>query len=557
MTGGVGWYRRVFELPRGRLVDLTLPAEIGCGNTGCPTLPGWGTDRSGDERLGLCLAGIANTATVWINGVEIASESPSPQRFASDITRLVGPGANTITIRAPDRGIPCGILQGAWLDDCADMGQLIRGEHAGKTARSSVDWVRDAVVYEVYLRSFSPEGTFRGLRERLDDLRQLGVTVIWLMPIHPIGRERRKGTLGCPYSISDYYGINPEHGTLDDFKSLLAAVHDRGMRLVIDLVINHTAWDHPFVRQHPDWYARDGQGRIRPPLDDWTDVAQLDYSAADLRSSMTEMMLHWLRDVGVDGFRCDVAGMIPLDFWNDVRPTLDIPSPVLMLAEDDQPAAHVHAFDLTYDWWTYQALGRLRAGRLSPKSIVAILANEEFDYPAGSLRVRFSSNHDLCAWHRPAIERYGPEAAAAAAVLTFALPGVPLIYNGQEIGNPTCLPLFERVPIDWRPLPDADLRGLYGRLARLRRDHPALRRGSAEVLGCSDNPQILVIRRRWEADTACALFNTSLTACEVRVEEFLPAAATAHAGAATPQGAAGAKTVNLPPLGWWIGTCRG
>lgn len=521
---GVGWYRRDFE--------LTRPP---------PAAP-----------LGLCLAGIDDTATVWVNSTELETDARGSRRFVGSLARAANPGINTIAIRVPDRGVPGGILLGAWIGPDGDIDVLRRGQHASSTARPSAGWVSDAVIYEVYLRSFSSLGDFRGLRRRLDDLRALGVTVIWLMPIHPVGKLRRKGTLGSPYAVADYHGVNPEFGTLDDFKSLLDAAHERGLRLIIDLVANHTAWDNPLVREHPDWFARDQHGEIRCPLDDWTDVAQLDYRVPELRRYMTDLMLYWVRDVGVDGFRCDVAGMVPTDFWEHAREELDAVRPIMMLAEDDQPAQHVRAFDLTYDWRTYRALGRLCAGTLNPASVATILANEQLDLPTGSLRLRFSSNHDLCAWHRPGMERYGPDAARAAALLTFALPGVPLVYNGQEAGNRRKLDLFERVPLDWTT-DDHGLKALFASLARLRRTHGALRRGDVQTLDHLAEPGVIGLCRTWRDETTYVLVNCTRQRRRVALGQLPRPPSETLLGEALRGGPGRAGRIDLPPLGCWIG----
>jgi len=524
---GVGWYRREFKLPK------STPAPA--------------------ARCGICLNGIDDTATVWVNGVKVASESPPRRRFAFSLDRLGNPGKNIVVIRVPDRGVPGGILRRAWLGPYDQIDELLHGEHYGTSARPSADWVRDAVVYEVYLRSFSPRGTFHDLQRRLDELSTLGVTVIWLMPIHPIGQTRRKGRVGSPYSISDHYGIHPEFGTLDDFKALLAATHDHGMKLIMDLVANHTAWDSPLIREHPDWFARDERGCIRPPIHDWPDVAQLDYNVPELRRYMAEMMLYWVGEVGVDGFRCDLANRLPADFWNDVRAQLDAAKPVMMLAEDEQPSQHIRAFDLTYDWRTYQALGRVRAGNLKPASIDAILADEKLDFPTGSSRLRFSSNHDVCAAHKPGMKRYGLNAAKAAAVLTYALPGVPLIYNGQEAGNRIKLSLFEHVPIDWGQLYDFDLRGLYAYLGRLRRRRRSLRRGETRVLSALAAKDILGLARTWQDETTYVLINCALEPREIELGDLLPPRAATLLGTTTPSQRCSARRIELPPLGYWIG----
>jgi glycosidase len=306
------------------------------------------------------------------------------------------------------------------------------------------------------------------------------------------------------------------------------------------------------MQEHPDWFARDERRRVRPPFESWHDVAQLDYNVPELRQYMTEMMLYWIREVGVDGFRCDVAAMVASGFWDAAREVLDTVKPVLMLAEDDQPHQHRRSFDLTYDWRLYQALGRLRAGRLRPATIEALLMDEQLDFPAGSTRLRFSSNHDLCAWHQPGMERYGSEAAKTAAVLTFTLPGVPLIYNGQEIGNRTPLPLFDRVPIDWEQGYTHDLRATYACLGRLRRQYGSLRGGDAHLLMQLADRNILGIVRTGEEETTYVLVNCSLEPQSLDMTDLLSTRPATLLGATLPGDDASARKIELPSLGYWI-----
>jgi glycosidase len=234
-------------------------------------------------------------------------------------------GDNHIVVLVMDNGGGGGIYKPVTLIETKFLDDLLKSIYYGKPALKSPDWVKDAIIYEVYLRSFSKEGNFAGLEKKLPELKSLGVTVLWLMPIHPVGRTNRKGTLGSPYAVQDYYGINPEFGTLQDFKRLLNAVHRNGMKLIIDLVANHTSWDSKLINEHPDWFTRNERGNIVPPNADWTDVADLDYSKPDLRHYMIQMMLYWVRDVGIDGFRCDVAELVPTDFWDEARARLNTP----------------------------------------------------------------------------------------------------------------------------------------------------------------------------------------------------------------------------------------
>jgi glycosidase len=381
--------------------------------------------------------------------------------------------------------------------------------YAAMHARESAEWVKDAVIYEVYLRSFSKEGTLKALEARIRELQKLGVTVVWLMPIHPVGRINRKGTLGSPYSVQDYYGINPEFGTLDDFQSLVNTIHQQGMKIIIDLVANHTAWDNSMIMEHPDWYTHDTNGSIISPNPDWTDVADLNYNQAGLRKYMITMMKYWVRTIGIDGFRCDVAELVPTDFWDSARKELDVIKPVMMLSEGTLPEHHITAFDLTYSWNVYDVFENVIQG-LTPVTIFTELLKSESDqYPRNSLRMRFNTNHDKNAWDAPCVEKFGPQGAKATAVLAFTFPGVPLMYNGEEVGNSKKLRLFEKVDIDWSK--GKDFRELYETLGALHRDHPALRQGTYTSVQNSSGATVYSFIRTKVADTVLVVINFGST----------------------------------------------
>ena len=363
-------------------------------------------------------------------------------------------------------------------------------------ARQSPDWLRDAVVYEVFPRAFSAEGNFKGVVGQLDRLKALGVTVLWLMPIHPTGKLKAKGTLGSPYAVRDYDAINPEYGTGEDLKRLVAAAHQRGMKVFIDIVANHTAWDSVLIDKHADWYTHDAAGKIVPPNPDWVDVADLDWSRPGLREYMSGMLVRWLRDYGLDGFRCDYASGVPTDFWEQVRPELDRVRPGLaFLAESDDPALLHKAFDIDYAWDFYHAMSEALAGRAPVSSVREVWQRAEAKYPRGALRLRFSDNHDQLRTTGAA----GLPAALAASAVMFTLDGVPLLYNGMEVGdgNESAAPaLFERAPISWemaerRP----QVEPYYRALAALRRAHPAFTRGTVRWLRNSDEQRVLSYER--------------------------------------------------------------
>ena len=228
---------------------------------------------------------------------------------------------------------------------------------------SHPEWARSASIYQINQRQFTPEGTFRAAEAHLPRLRDFGVDIVWLMPVNPIGERNRKGDLGSPYAVKDYYAVNPEFGTVDDLRHFVDTAHDLGLHVILDWVANHTAWDNVLVTEHPEWYARDWKGDFRPtPWWDWHDIIDLDYSHEGLREWMTAAMVHWVKEVGVDGYRCDVAGFVPLDFWETVRRELDEVKPVFMLAEWEARDLQVRAFDATYAWSWNETMHRIAHG---------------------------------------------------------------------------------------------------------------------------------------------------------------------------------------------------
>jgi glycosidase len=377
-------------------------------------------------------------------------------------------------------------------------------------ARAAPDWLRDGVVYEIFPRAFSPEGTFKGIVPQLDRLKALGVNVIWLMPIHPTGREKQKGTLGSPYAVRDYDAVNPDFGTPAEFRQLISAAHERGMKVFIDIVANHTAWDSNLISKHPEWYTRDAAGKIIPPNPDWVDVADLDYSNRELRRYMTEMMVRWLRDYQVDGFRCDYASGVPTDFWEALRPELDRVRPGLaFLAESDDPELLESAFEIDYAWDFYHAMSDALAGRKPASFVREVWETAAAKYPRGALRLRFSDNHDQLR----TTGQSGLPAALAASAVMFTLDGVPLLYNGMEVGDTveSAAPaLFEDAKIQWemterRP----KVAPFYHALSALRRAHPAFTRGTVRWLANGDESRILSFERAGAGESIVVVTNLS------------------------------------------------
>ncbi|HSJ13244.1 MAG TPA: alpha-amylase family glycosyl hydrolase [Longimicrobiales bacterium] len=372
---------------------------------------------------------------------------------------------------------------------------------ATRDSTSGADWIARSAIYEVFVRDFSPEGDFRGVIAGLDRIEAVGANVIWLMPIHPIGELNRKGPLGSAYSGRDYRAINPDFGTEADLHELVAAAHARGLRVILDWVPNHTAWDHVWLRDHPAWYVRDDSGRVSVPRDlegnltDWTDVAQLDYGNPALRAAMIDAMRYWLQEFDIDGFRVDVAGFIPADFYREAIPQLRAAGADLLLAEWGDLAMHELGFDLTYAWSSYARLKEVWKGGSAGRFIAAEL-EELGAMPAGGLRLRFSTNHDETAWDAPPVELFGGAAGARAAFAAMALlPGPPLIYNGQEVESPQRLGLFVKEPVEWDQPGANEARAFYRRVIDLSRTHPAFA-GRAVTAVQTDAPDDVIAYRR-------------------------------------------------------------
>jgi glycosidase len=382
-------------------------------------------------------------------------------------------------------------------------------DYSKLAARASPAWVRDGVIYEIFPRAFSERGDFRGVTAQLDRLQKLGVNILWLMPIHPMGKQKSKGTLGSPYAVRDFYGIDPAYGTADDLHRLVSEAHKRNLKVIIDIVANHTSWDSVMMT-HPDWYTHDAGGHIIPPNPDWTDVADLNYDNAGLRRYMQDMLVHWLKDFDLDGFRCDYAAGVPTDFWEPVRAALTRAKPdIVMLAEADSPELLVKAFDVDYSWKLYGTLADVLQNGRPASALRDTWQAEAAQYPHGALRMRFADNHDQ---HR-AIARFGEPASLAAAALMFTLDGVPMLYNGMEAGDTaeSAAPaLFEKLPVFWQ---SAELRPSYPRtfeqLIALRKAHVALRAGEVQWLRNSDAARVLTFARHNEGESIVVAINLS------------------------------------------------
>lgn len=313
----------------------------------------------------------------------------------------------------------------------------------------SVPETKNIIMYEVNLRAFSSGGDLQGVINRLDQLKALNVNVIWLMPIYPIGQIN---SVNSPYCVKNYYEVGSEYGTLADLRTLTTEAHNRNMAVVVDWVANHTAWDNPWVTQHPEWYSQDGAGNIIiPPGTNWNDVADLNFSNATMRVNMIDAMKYWALEANIDGFRCDYADGVPYDFWKQAIDSLNtIPNRNLIFLAEGTRADHYDAgFEMTYAWDFYTAMKNVFAGS-APSTIYTTNTSEYANIPAGKRKLRFTTNHDQSAWEATPMTLFnGKAGATCASVITTYYNGVPLIYTGQEVGRVSTVPFFSNSPINW------------------------------------------------------------------------------------------------------------
>lgn len=313
----------------------------------------------------------------------------------------------------------------------------------------------DQVFYEVNFNAFGPNGSLANVQLRLPQIKALGCNIVWLMPVFPKGQLK---AVGSPYCIRDYQAVNPSLGTLDDLISLVNAAHSIGMSVILDWAANHTAWDHAWINQHPEWYTHDGNGNIIiPPTTNWTDVAELEYSNPDMRRSMISAMQYWIDTAGIDGFRCDAADFVPDDFWAQAIASLQSNSnhQLILLAEGSRYAQYDAGFQLEYGWNYYDQLIRVFGNQIVAGSLVSTHLAEYASLSNGQHRLRYTTNHDKAAWDGSAISLLGGKAGSLAAfAATAALGGVPLVYSGQEAGRSSTQSFFNYDPVNWSENPD-------------------------------------------------------------------------------------------------------
>jgi len=404
------------------------------------------------------------------------------------------------------------------------------------------EWAHNATIYEANVRHMTDKGDFKSLESHLERIKDMGIDIVWLMPIHPISEVKRKATgdktvaeiedadawkkyLGSPYSVADYRKVNPDYGTMDDFKRLLAETHRLGMKLIIDWVPNHTGWDHPWIEKHPDWYTQDSLGNIIDPVDyntgkswGWTDVADLNYDNREMRRAMIESMLYWINEIGIDGFRMDVAHGVPQDFWNEATPELVSANPdIFLLAESARPSnLNEQTFHADYAWSFHHIMNEIAQGKSTVEAVYKWLEEDSTTFNEG-FHMHFTSNHDENTWAGTVFERMG-DAHKAMAVLSATLDGMPLLYSGMEEPLRKRLAFFTKDTIGFSDYAYADF---YKTLFDLKHRNKALWNGDygGEVRLLGRDKQLLAFMREKEGDKVLVVINLGESEITWKVSE--------------------------------------
>ncbi len=367
--------------------------------------------------------------------------------------------------------------------------------------------LKDMVMYEVNIRCFSAEGNFAGIVKRLDNIKSLGVNVLWLMPIHPVGKIKSVGQLGSPYSVQNYLEVNPEFGSLADFKTLVAEAHKRNMAVIIDWVANHTAWDNPWLA-NKNWYSQDAAGNVTIPAGtNWQDVADLNFGNAEMRLEMIKSMKYWAKYVKIDGFRCDAADFVPFDFWKQALDSLkNIPNRnLIMLAEGNRKDHFAAGFQLNYSWDFYNQLKKIYTKNTIASNLSFVQNSEYTNIGTTGQKLRFTTNHDESAWDATPMYLFGgKDGSLSAFVLCTFMGGVPLIYSSQEVGRYGTLPFFSRSAINWNE--NKDIETEYIRLMKIRTSSEAFKQGTLEAL--ESDPNVTGFIRKYQNDEYLILVNT-------------------------------------------------
>lgn len=389
---------------------------------------------------------------------------------------------------------------------CGKPGQSYKNFNLSNFQQAA--FLSNSNIYSVNLRQYSEAGTFNAFAQQLLRLKEMGVEILWFMPIHPIGQVKRKGTLGSYYSIADFNDTNPEFGSKEDFKKIVEQAHELGMKVIMDWVANHAAWDNVWTKTHPDFFVSDEQGNFKPPYD-WNDVIQINHSNTAEQQDMIDAMLYWITQFDIDGFRADLAHLTSLEFWINARVQASaIKDNLIWLAETEEINYH-QAFDISFTWRWMHATEEYLKGQKDFATLTETLQFYKDDFPADALRMWFTSNHDENSWNGTAFEKYG-DYVKALTVFNFTYPGIPMIYSGEETGLNKRLKFFDKDPIEWNT--DSEWTSFYKTLLQLRKENEALKNGLESfpvfIAGAAEK-NMLVFYRKSGKDIVLVFLNMS------------------------------------------------
>lgn len=396
----------------------------------------------------------------------------------------------------------------------------------GETVETDVlthpDWAKNATIYEVNIRQHTEAGTFAAFEKDIPRIHDMGIDILWLMPIHPIGKKNRKGGMGSYYSVHDYFEVNPEFGEMSDLQNLVQTAHSMGMKVIIDWVANHSAWDCDWVELHPEFYSVNEEGQMHAPVDDWSDVVDLNYDNQGLRREMIKALKFWVEVADIDGYRCDVAEWVPMDFWESAREELEtVKSDIFMLAEAEHPDHHSRAFDMSYSWEFMHIMNEVAKGNKSLAAFDEYMAKEDTNFVKDAYRMMFTTNHDENSWNGTVFERYG-NAHALYATLAYTINGMPLVYGGQEAGNDRRLEFFEKDTVSWG---DYKFQDFYSKLLKLNKEEAALwngmHGGQYKRIATANDEEIFAYSRTKDESQVIVLLNFADHAHSVEFEEAI------------------------------------
>jgi len=378
-----------------------------------------------------------------------------------------------------------------------------------KSKQDHPNWSYSTNIYEVNIRQYTPEGTFKAFSKHLPRLKDMGVQTLWFMPITPISEKGRLGTLGSYYAAKDYEKVNPEFGTVEDFKALIKEAHEMGFKILMDFVADHTGNDHPWVTQYPEYFVHRENGLIIHPQG-WSDVSQLNYAVPEVWKKMTDVLKYWIKEYEVDGFRCDMAHLVPLDFWvHAKKKTAKLKADLFWLGECEVPEYH-KVFDATYTWKWMHGSEQFYHKQISLQSMLTILYRSSIEFPSNAQRLYFTSNHDENSWNGTTAEKYG-SALQLFAVFSCTWDGIPLIYSGEELPNFKRLSFFEKDQIEWNQ--NVELHTFYKTLLTLKSNNKSLRAGDPDVItkiiSHPDEPQAFSYLREYKTAQVLVILNCS------------------------------------------------